>query len=127
MENIEKLIIKTLESLDLEFVYLFGSYVKGGFNEMSDVDIAFYSKKTCDEYRVFMLAQEIGRHIKRDVDLVQLRNSSTVFQKQVVESGRLIYEKNPLFRQEFEVLVLKKYMKLSEERKEIIDNYEVEL
>ena len=118
-------IIKKLENIKCDFIYIFGSYAKGEQNNDSDVDIAFYSLIKHDSYDIFLLAQEISLQLGKEVDLIQINFSTTVFQKEVVENGILIYEKNKIQREKFENLVLKKYLKLNEERKEIIDNYEV--
>ena len=71
------------------------------------------------------MAQKISAEIKKEVDLVQLKKSSTVFQKEVVSKGIVIFEKNHIEREKFENTVLKKYMRLNEERKKILENYEV--
>ncbi|MHD0318005.1 type VII toxin-antitoxin system MntA family adenylyltransferase antitoxin [Fusobacterium sp. THCT1E2] len=118
-------IIKKLKNIECDFIYIFGSYAKGEQNNDSDVDIAFYSLIRHDSYDIFLLAQEISLQLGKEVDLIQINFSTTVFQKEVIENGILIYEKNKIQREKFENLVLKKYLKLNEERKEIIDNYEV--
>ena len=120
-----EIILKKLKDIDKEIIYIFGSYAKQENTENSDVDIAFYSKDEYDSFDIFLLAQEISAGIKKEVDLVQLKKSSTVFQKEVVENGICIYENSSVEREKFELLVYKKYFKLNEERKEIIDNYEV--
>ena len=61
----------------------------------------------------------------REIDLVQMKESSTVFQKEIISKGKIIFEKNRLEREKIENLILKKYIKLNEERKKIIDSYEV--
>lgn len=124
-DKIIQIILKKLKNIDKEIIYIFGSYAKGENTKNSDIDIAFYSKDEYDSFDIFLLAQEISAEIKKEVDLVQLKKSSTVFQKEVVENGVYIYEKSSLEREKFELLVYKKYFKLNEERKEIIDNYEV--
>ena len=118
-------IIKKLENIECDFIYIFGSYAKGEQNNDSDVDIAFYSLIRHDSYDIFLLAQEISLQLGKEVDLIQINFSTTVFQKEVIKNSILIYEKNKIQREKFENLVLKKYLKLNEERKEIIDNYEV--
>ena len=124
-DEIIQIILEKLKDIDKEIVYIFGSYAKQENTEESDVDIAFYSKDEYDSFDIFLLAQKISSEIKKEVDLVQLKKSSTVFQKEVVENGIYIYEKSSIESEKFELLVYKKYFKLNEERKEIIDNYEV--
>jgi len=125
--NIVDSIMKALEKIDKYFVYIFGSVAKGIENDKSDIDIAFYSRNSYEPFEIFMLAQSIGKALKREVDLIQLKDSSTVFQKEVVENGILIYEKDPIKREEFEILVFKKYARLNEERMEIINDYGADL
>lgn len=58
--------------------------------------------------------------LNKTVDIVNLRLVSTVFQKEVVTSGRLIYGGDTYAVDEFEMLVLSFYQKLNEERAEIM-------
>ncbi|WP_420541601.1 type VII toxin-antitoxin system MntA family adenylyltransferase antitoxin [Guptibacillus sedimenti] len=107
-----------------QLIYLFGSTAKGTSHAKSDLDIAFLSSVTLDEYEVFMLAQQIASKINQDVDLVDLRKASTVFQGQIVATGKTIYSTDEQTRMNYEMKVLKMYAKLGEERKLIIDDIE---
>lgn len=130
MKNNEKFnekILKELSQLEISFVYIFGSVAKENNSKESDVDIAFFSLKEYDDFFIFQLAQKISLEINKEVDLIQLKKSSTVFQKEVIEHGKVIFEKDNIERSKFEILVLKKYSRLNEERKNIIENYEVKL
>jgi len=53
--------------------------------------------------------------------LINLDTVSTVLQAQVVSKGEIVYEQDKLRRQEFFILVLKKYARLNEERAPILD------
>lgn len=121
-EQIKSAILEMLLPLDPEFVYLFGSYVKGGCTSQSDLDVAIFLEKDIDAYELFMKAQKMSSVLGIDVDLVQLRPATTVFQKEVVGGGTVLYEKSRLQREMFEMNVIKKYLRLNEERKEIIDS-----
>lgn len=121
-EKIKKIILNRIEA---EFIYIFGSYASGLQNSQSDIDIAFYSKKVYSSYDIFILAQKLSSELGREIDLVQMKESSTVFQKEIISKGKIIFEKNRLEREKIENLILKKYIKLNEERKKIIDSYEV--
>ncbi len=48
---------------------------------------------------------------------------STVFQKEIIGSGRLIYAADPYAVDEFEMLVMSYYQKLNEERKDILESF----
>ncbi len=121
-EKVKKIILNRIEA---EFIYIFGSYASGLQNSQSDIDIAFYSKKAYSSYDIFILAQKLSSELGREIDLVQMKESSTVFQKEIISKGKIIFEKNRLEREKIENLILKKYIKLNEERKKIIDSYEV--
>ena len=69
-----------------------------------------------------MLAQELADIFKRDVDLVHVNSSSSVFKVQVTYYGKVIYSINDNERMLFEMRTLKEYIMLNEERKEIIDS-----
>jgi predicted nucleotidyltransferase len=103
-------------------VYIFGSTIKGTSNRNSDIDIAYLSDQNFDEYEIFMLAQELADIINIDVDLIDLKKASTVFQGQIVSTGRVIYCVDNIKRMDYEMRALKMYAKLNEERQFIIDN-----
>ena len=116
-------IVKILkDKFDPILIYIFGSYAKGELREDSDIDIAFLSEKQYSAYEVFMLAQELADILKRDVDLVDLSDSSTVFKAQVVGKGIIIYSKDERRRIEFQVRTLKEYAILNEDRQIVLDN-----
>ena len=87
----------------------------------SDIDIAFLSEKKLSAYDVFMVGQELAGLLNRDVDLVDLSISSTVFQARVITTGKVIYCNNDTKRMLFEMVTLKKYARLNEERRHIMD------
>lgn len=105
-------------------IYLFGSASRNELREDSDIDLGFLTNyDSCiDEYSKFMLAQDLADIFKRDVDLVHVNSSSSVFKVQVTYYGKLIYCNDDNKRMFFEMRALKEYVMLNEERKEIIDN-----
>lgn len=112
------------EQISPNLIYIFGSTVKGTSNRNSDIDIAFLSNQKLDEYKTFILAQELAGKINIDVDLIDLSKASTVFQGQVVSTGKVIYSLNDRIRMNYEMKTLKMYAKLNEERQIIIDKVE---
>lgn len=122
-EEIANIVMEELKEFCPLLVYFFGSYVSNSMNQESDLDIAFFSKDELDPMEVFLVSQKIAAKLNCEVDLVQLKKSSTVFQKEVVEHGLVVFQESELIRQEFELLVLKKYMRLNEERADILDAY----
>ncbi len=105
-------------------IYLFGSY--GTENEWpnSDVDIALLLPPV-EAKRVGSLAMTdahlaLERFLNRDVDLVNLRQVSTVFQKEIVMADRRIFCADTRTADDFELLVLALYQKLNDERADIL-------
>jgi hypothetical protein len=61
--------------------------------------------------------------LRRDVDLINVRLVSTVFQKEIIAAERRIYCADEAAAAEFEMLVLSFYQKLNEERREILEAF----
>ncbi|MTK12310.1 MAG: nucleotidyltransferase domain-containing protein [Clostridiaceae bacterium] len=119
VEKIKKLLIEKLEPY---IIYIFGSSAKGVFREDSDVDIAFLGDMNLSEYEVFVIAQELADILKREVDLIDLKNASTVFKAQIVGNGEVIYCNDDTRRMYFEMRAFKEYALLNEERENILKN-----
>ncbi|WP_053399339.1 type VII toxin-antitoxin system MntA family adenylyltransferase antitoxin [Priestia koreensis] len=121
-KDIEKAIVDFLiKELLPSTVYLFGSQATKHAHKKSDYDIAYLSEKMLSHYERFMLAQQLASNLNRDVDLIDLDKASTVFQAQVVGHGKVLYCTDENDRLMFEMLTFKKYARLNEERKEILD------
>ena len=108
---------------DVQAIYLFGSYDTGQEWPESDVDVALLlppegAKRTKD----MMLSpcrSDLETLLHREGDLLNLRQVSTVFQKEII-FGNLIHCANRYAVDEFEMLVLSFYQKLNEERAEVM-------
>ncbi len=125
MNRLEEAITLILKKYpQTQAIYLFGSY--GTENEWpnSDVDMAVLLPHD-DAKRVGCLALsvthlDLEHLLGRDVDLVNLRLASTVFQKEVIMAERRIFCADTYAANEFEMLVLSFYQKLNEERAEVL-------
>ncbi|MCX7950948.1 MAG: nucleotidyltransferase domain-containing protein [Clostridiales bacterium] len=123
-DTIETIIKEFLiEKVNPYFIIIFGSYAKEILRADSDIDIAFLSENSFDSYDLFMISQELASIIKKDVDLIDLNNASTVFRAQIIGTGKLIYSIDENKRMYFFMKSFKEYAKLNEERKVIIDKY----
>lgn len=118
--QVEQIKCFLVERLKPYLIYLFGSSVKGVFRQDSDIDIAFLSDKEVSEYEIFMIAQELADILKREVDLIDLKNASTVFKAQVVGNGEVIYCNDDTRRMYFQMYAFKDYAMLNEEREMIL-------
>jgi predicted nucleotidyltransferase len=109
---------------DVQAIYLFGSYGTAVEWPDSDVDIALLLPVSTAkrEGRLSMSPcwSELQSHANREVDLVNLRCVDTVFQNEILNSGRELFVRDRKAADEFATLVMSFYQKLSEERKEIV-------
>jgi predicted nucleotidyltransferase len=96
----------------------------------SDVDIALLlppsEAKQERHLAISECAIELARVLEKEVDLLNARTVLTVFQKEIVTKGRLLYCADRYAVDEFEMLTLSYYQKLNEERADIIESALVE-
>ncbi|WP_121958036.1 nucleotidyltransferase domain-containing protein [Petrotoga sp. 9PWA.NaAc.5.4] len=118
IEIIKNFLIK---NLDVDVIYLFGSSVKNIMREDSDIDIAFLSEKSVDAFDLFLLSQKLADLVGREVDLIDIKKASTVFQTQIISTGLVIYSYDEKKRAIFEMITYKSYARLNEEREEILN------
>ncbi|OLN22131.1 DNA polymerase subunit beta [Domibacillus antri] len=119
-QTIQNFLVKKINP---SFIIVFGSYAKGATHKESDIDVAFYSKdQSPAAYEVFMLAQELADILHIQVDLVNLREASTVFQAQIFSTGTVIYCTDETLRMSVQMTALSMYTKLNEDRMPILNN-----
>ncbi|WP_222104678.1 type VII toxin-antitoxin system MntA family adenylyltransferase antitoxin, partial [Bacillus sp. HY001] len=104
------------------WIIVFGSTAENREREDSDIDIAYLSDTTLGNYERFLLAQELANIVHRDVDLVDLSEASTVFQAQIIHTGKTIFCSDEKRKVIFEMKTLKMYSKLNEERQIVFDD-----
>lgn len=87
----------------IKFLVLFGSQISKKTHKESDIDIAIYPAKDVSEKNKSKLEKELARLFKNpNIDLVNLKTSGPLLQKEVVIKGKLLYaedkESFPLFQ-----------------------------
>lgn len=121
-------IVKTVLHLypDAEAIYLFGSYLTPDQQQGSDVDIAvLFPHEKARLLKSLVMSDcrdELENALKRTVDLINLRMVNTVFQNEIIQHGRIIYQQNERAVDEFEMQVMSFYQKLNEERAGILED-----
>lgn len=125
MNNSEEIIQTILKHFpNTQAIYLFGSYGTKFQIAESDVDIAILlphaEAKDAKSLAMHDLRFALEDLLHKDVDLINLRQVSTVFQIQIIYAERRIYTADQYAADEFEMLTLSFYQKLNEERAEII-------
>jgi predicted nucleotidyltransferase len=119
--NTELIIGKIIETVpNLIAIYQFGSQATGGTHKDSDIDLAFLAHQPLPPVQRFDLAQEIALIVHKNVDLIDLRATSTVMQMQVISTGACLFSNDHPKREQFEALVYSLYTRLNEERREIL-------
>lgn len=120
-----KIIVEYLkEKLKPKFIYLFGSFAKGEGREDSDIDIAIYSDEEINAYDLFIISNKLSFEVKRDVQIVDLKDKDTVFASQIVGNREELYCEDETLRANYNTRVFKDYAKLNEERKVVLDAIE---
>lgn len=108
-------------------LYLFGSYDTEWQRPDSDVDLAMLLPPDPGAAPVTLgmseLRVELEELLHRTVDLVDLRQASTVLRHQVVTTGRRLATPDPRAADEFEMLTLSYYQALNYERREILEQF----
>lgn len=115
--------IKTIlvNELSPKLIYIFGSIVANRVRDDSDIDIAILTDKKIDEYQLYMISQQLADELKREVDIVDLKDASTIFKAEIIKNGKLIYNSDNLGKMYYQLEVLRDYTFLNERRQEIID------
>lgn len=121
-KEIKEKVIEFIKSeFEVRFIYLFGSFARGEGRADSDIDVAIYGKKLFEPYELFTKANELGFIIKRDVQLIDLRDVSTVFASQIVGNKEILFCNDENLSFEYDIRAFKDYAKLNEERQIVIE------
>ncbi len=107
---------------ELEAIYLFGSWGSIDQHAESDLDVAVLLPVglTLDFEAWSNTRFELQKLVGCPVDLINLREASTVFQKEITWKGKRILTANPYHVAVFESLAMSLYQKLNEERRGIL-------
>jgi predicted nucleotidyltransferase len=103
-------------------VYVFGSVAAGTATPNSDLDLAVLAEAPLTAEARWQLAQTLAIELRRDVDLVDLRQASTVLRVQVLGSSQLLFEGDTAKREAFEAVALGAYARLNEVRRGILED-----
>jgi predicted nucleotidyltransferase len=89
-----EMIIATLRTAlpNLLAVYLFGSQASGHANSDSDTDLAILLDGTIEPMMLWNHAQQLATLLNSEVDLIDLRQASTVLQYQIITTGQRLWQ-----------------------------------
>jgi len=103
-------------------LYGFGSYFKGETHHQSDIDLGVLFERPLSSLERFKMQETIARQCLKNVDLVDLRKTSTVMAIQIIFDGKIIYCRDEKTKDEFETFTYSSYALLNEERREILND-----
>jgi len=102
-------IVRILEPLGIEALWVFGSVARGTPRPDSDVDLGGLFKTPPDLDAILGARADIAAILGREVDLVDLEAISPILAFQVVKHGRLAHEKAPGRRVRFVAELIGRY------------------
>ena len=73
-------------------IYMFGSHVSGNAHAESDIDLAVLLSGSGDPVKLWSVAEELALWLGCDVDLIDLRQASTVMQYQIIMTGQRLWQ-----------------------------------
>lgn len=127
--DVRRIIIKTVLAHypDSQGIYLFGSHGTSSQRPDSDIDIALLlpplQAKQASAVALNSCSLALTRQLRITADLINARQVSTVFQKEIIAAGRLLYCADQYAVEEFEMLTLSYLQKLNDERREILQAF----
>ena len=104
----------------LQALYIFGSYADGTATNTSDIDIAYLTTEALTSTQRWDISQKLAILLSRDIDLIELTETNTIFRYQILSKGTRIYGEG-YDVENFETLAYSFYLRFQEERKPIVD------
>jgi predicted nucleotidyltransferase len=106
------------------FAYLFGSFAQKKVRPFSDIDIALFLERELTPEQIVAAKKEIYSHLvdilgTEYLDLVILNQASLPLAARVLQSKKIIVDKNPFLRHQYESLTLRKYFDFAQKEKAI--------
>lgn len=102
-------------------IYLFGSQANGQAQQGSDLDVAILFDGKIDPVTLWQHGQNLAAQLNIDVDLIDLRQASTVMQYQIISTGIRLWHSNHHATQ-YESFILSSKTSLDEARSGILQD-----
>lgn len=108
LDGVKKILI---EDENVIFAYLFGGLAKGDIHPLSDIDLAVYLKYTNEvaAYKLQLFNKITDAIGTSEMDLVILNTSPISLTGRILQSGKVLVDKEPFSRHAFESLNLRKF------------------
>ncbi len=97
------------------FAYLFGGAARGELRPLSDIDVAVFLRGADPLEARFEVIGAATRHLGTDeVDLVVLNSATSALVGRILQSRRVIVDREPFLRHRFESAELRKFFDFRE-------------
>jgi predicted nucleotidyltransferase len=104
-------------------IYIFGSMADNSATQESDIDIAFLTFQKISAVEKWKIQEELASNLNQDVDLIDLKDATTILRTEVVEKGKLIFSGDSYQVNHFEMITYSMYADLNESRQDILTDY----
>lgn len=104
-------------------IYIFGSMADNSETPESDIDIAFLTFQKISAVEKWKIQEELASNLNQDVDLIDLKDATTILRTEVVEKGKLIFSGDSYQVNHFEMITYSMYADLNESRQDILTDY----
>ncbi len=104
-------------------VYVYGSFARGEEWPESDLDMAVLLPPNRRIPDLLELLSAVSERIHRDVDIVDLRGVGDVLRREVLESGRILFDSDPNQTLAWEASAMSRYAHYREEVRDILDDF----
>jgi uncharacterized protein len=104
-------------------IYVYGSFARGEYWPSSDLDIAVLlppGQRIPDPLR---LISSLSQRAHREIDLVDLRQAGDVLRREVLDSGRVLFQADPEQVLAWEASALTRYGHYREEVRDILEDF----
>jgi uncharacterized protein len=108
---------------DVLAVYVYGSFARREDWPSSDLDIALLLPSGRRIPDVLQLTGDISQRVHRDVDVVDLRRAGDVLRREVLDSGRVLFQADPEQVLAWEASALTRYGHYREEVRGILEDF----
>ena len=104
--ELEKEIISVCENhREIIAAYVFGSRAMGKYKRGSDVDIALLlNDSEAGDFQYLEFKVKLERALNINVDLIILNNAGEILKHQIRKYSKIIFDRNPKMRKQWEVL-----------------------
>ena len=119
-KRIDSLVDLFQSDFNIIFSYLFGGLVKERLNPLSDVDLSVYLRDP-KKLDYLQLIGRISNVLGTDeIDLVILNQAPLSLAGRILQSRRVLNDRDPFFRHKYESLILRKFFDFTLKERNIL-------